>query len=101
MIKRLGLNQAWMDMIMRCVTTSKFVVKLNGGHSSCFVPSRGVRQDNLLSPYLFPFCVESFSDILKDAQQKNLIKGVSFGSTGPTIIHLLFADDSIVFLEGT
>lgn len=27
------------------------------------------------------------------------IQGVSFGSTGPPVTHLLFADDSIVFLE--
>jgi hypothetical protein len=29
------------------------------------------------------------------------ILGVSFGRQGPTITHLLFADDSIVFLEAS
>jgi hypothetical protein len=54
-----------------------------------------------LSPYLFLSCVEGFSVLLKNAQLEKNIKGVSFGSTGPTVTHLLFADDSIVFLEGS
>jgi hypothetical protein len=34
-------------------------------------------------------------------QHENMLKGVQFGSDGPHITHLLFADDSIVFLEAT
>jgi hypothetical protein len=45
--------------------------------------------------------VEGFSALLKDAQRENLIRGVRFGVGGPHVTHLLFADDSIVFLEGT
>src|SRR3954464_476155 len=88
-------------MIMRCVRTASFSVKLNGGFSHRFLPSIGLRQGDPLSPYLFLFCVECFSALLKHAQEERKIKGVSFGSTGPTITHLLFADDSIVFLEGS
>ena len=50
---------------------------------------------------MFLFCVEGFSTLLKRAQEEKRIKGVSFGSTGPNVTHLLFADDSIVFLEGS
>ena len=50
---------------------------------------------------MFLFCVEGFLALLKQAQRAGELKGVSFGSTGPTITHLLFADDSIVFLEGS
>ena len=45
--------------------------------------------------------MEGFSALLKKAQRDAEIKGVSFGSTGPHVTHLLFADDSIVFLEGS
>jgi hypothetical protein len=37
--------------------------------------------------------------MLKEAQQANLLRGVQFGVSGPHITHLLFADDSVVFLE--
>ena len=76
-------------------------MRLNGGLSRGFVPSRGLRQGDPLSPYLFLFCVEGFSALLKRAQEEKRIKGVSFGSTSPNVTHLLFANDSIVFLEGS
>jgi hypothetical protein len=76
-------------------------VKLNGGLSDSFLPSRGLRQGDPLSPYLFLFCVEGFSALLKEAQLENLLRGVQFGAGGPHVTHLLFADDSVVFLEAT
>lgn len=54
-----------------------------------------------MSPYLFLFCVEGFSALLKQEQQEKEIQGVSFGRTGLNVTHLLFADDSIVFLEAS
>jgi hypothetical protein len=45
--------------------------------------------------------VEGFSALLRQAQAEAQIAGVSFGREGPTITHLLFVDDSVVFLEAT
>ena len=75
-------------------------IKVNDDVGHYFQTHKGLRQGDPLSPYLFLFCVEGFSALLKHAQQENKIKGVSFGSTGPHVTHLLFADDNIVFLEG-
>ena len=45
--------------------------------------------------------MEGLSALLRRAQEEQRIKGVSFGSTVHHVTHLLFADDSIVFLEGS
>jgi hypothetical protein len=101
LLLKMGFSVLWVEMIMRCLSTVRFTVKLNGGLSDSFFPSRCLRQGDPISPYLFLFCVEGFSALLKNAQMANEIKGVRFGAYGPHVTHLLFADDSIVFLEAS
>jgi hypothetical protein len=101
MMLKLGFSQQWVNQIMRCLTTVRFSVKLNGGLSEPFSPTRGLRQGDPISSYLFLFCVEGFSALLKEAQMANELQGVKLGAGGPHITHLLFADDSVVFLEAT
>jgi hypothetical protein len=101
MLLKLGFAEGWVKMVMRCITSARFSVKLNGGLSEIFLPSHGLRQGDPISLYLFLFCVEGFSALLKQAQESNLLNGVKFGAQGPHVTHLLFADDSVVFLEAT
>jgi hypothetical protein len=74
---------------------------MNGCLLDSFAPLRGLRQGDPLSPYLFLFCVEGFSALLRKAQEEKDVSSVSFGGNGPTVTHLLFTDDSVVLLEAS
>ncbi|GJN07424.1 hypothetical protein PR202_ga25254 [Eleusine coracana subsp. coracana] len=86
---------------MRCVTSVSFSVKINGSLSIVFRPTRGLRQGDPISPYLFLLCAEGFSSLLKLVGPVHLSRGVRVGIHSSWISHLLFTDDSIIFSEAS
>jgi hypothetical protein len=86
---------------MKYVTSVSFKVKVNGFLSELFRPTRGIRQGDTISPYLFLLCAEGLSCLLKTVGPMHLARGVRVGVHAPWISHLLFADDCIVFSEAS
>lgn len=64
-----------------------------------FKPTRGIRQGDPISPYLFLFAAEGLSCLLKDNNINENVKGVVVSPTAPPVNHLLFADDCLLMFK--
>ena len=97
MMQKLGFPDVFVRLILECVTTSSFSILLNGQPTRHFRPTRGLRQGDPLSPFLFIICAEGFSTLLRDAEARKEIHGLKIGKKVNAISHLFFADDSLLF----
>ena len=93
----MGFDGRWVNLIMNCVTTVSYTVVHNNKELGTFYPSRGVRQGDPLSPYLFILCSEGLSALFKSYSEAGLIHGINVARKAPIITHILFADDCYIY----
>lgn len=98
---KLGFRVSLVNLTMNCVETVKFSVRVNVHLSHAFSPTRGIRQGDPMSPYLFLLCAEGLSSMLKHVGPQFLSKGIRVGIRAPWVSHLLFADDCLVFTQAS
>jgi hypothetical protein len=98
-INRPGIK--WVQLVMNCVTSVTYSVIVNGSPVGRITPSRGIRQGDPLSPYLFILCAEVLSTMLQNEEVSGHLKGVPTSYKGMRINHLFFADDSVLFCKAT
>ena len=101
-LKKMGFGERWIKWIDWCISTVKFSVLINGSPSGFFQSSRGLRQGDPLSPYLFVIAMEVFSSMLRRAISGGLLSGWRVrgrSGEGVQISHLLFTDDTLDFVR--
>ncbi|KAA3465095.1 reverse transcriptase [Gossypium australe] len=98
---KLGFDIKWVELILKCISTASFAVNVNEIRGESFQATRGLRQGDSLSPFLFLFCSEGLPALLKMDQKEGSLKGVKASRSGLAITHLLFADDCVLFGEVT
>ncbi|RVW26012.1 LINE-1 retrotransposable element ORF2 protein [Vitis vinifera] len=93
-MEKMGFGAKWLRWMWWCISTARFSVMVNGTPAGFFPSSKGLRQGDPLSPYLFVMGMEVLSGgfISGCKIQRNRGRAVH-------IAHLLFADDTIVFCE--
>lgn len=94
-----GFHPVWINWIKQSISTSSFLVLLNGSPFGHFSPSRGLRHGDTLSPLLFLLCSEILSILLLKEEAIGNLRGIKIGRQAPTISHLLFADDLLLIAK--
>lgn len=84
---------------MALVTAATCSIILNGSPSKTFKPSRGLRQGDPLSPFLFIFRMEGLGGESKAGKDEGRIQGLRLTQGGDMVTHQKFVDDTM--LQGT
>ncbi|XP_043687688.1 uncharacterized protein LOC122638901 [Telopea speciosissima] len=100
MLLKMGFSTHWVNMVMACVSSVTYQILINGEPRGTIIPSRGIRQGDPLSLALFILCSHALSCLLIKAKTTGNIKGIRVRNRAPLITHLLFTDDSLLFVEG-
>ena len=99
MMENLGFHPRWIEMIMSYVSSVKYKVRFNSQETEEVIPTRGIRQGDPLSPYLFLLCAEGISSMLQFEEEAGGIEGIRVCRNAPSVSHLLFADDSLILMR--
>lgn len=73
-LRALQIPEKFIGWISQCISTPQFSVSVNGQTSGYFKSSRGLRQGDPISPYLFLLAMEVFSKLMSSSFAAGFIK---------------------------
>lgn len=82
--------------IMAMVSGAFFSILLNGSPSQRFHPSRGIRQGNPISPFLFVIMAKWLSQSITATLSANELSGLKPHPLAPPSTHQQFVDDTLL-----
>ena len=97
MLFSLGFHQDTIDLILSCISSTNVSLLLNGSQLEEFQPSRGLRQGDPISPYIFILCMEFLSTLIHKKCEEGDWTRVKASRNGPGFSHIFFADDLLLF----
>lgn len=66
---KLGLDYRWVNMAMETITKASYSVLINREPKGFITPTRGIKQGDLLSPYMYLLCTKGLSALLRKAEE--------------------------------
>ena len=96
-MRKLGFNEKWIILMMLCVSIVSYSILINGTPNGYIRPTRGIRQGDPISQFLFLICLEGLHGLLTQSAMRGDIHGFSISRRSPTLTNLLFANDSLLF----
>ena len=100
----MGFCAKWVGWAKWCISTTSFSVLVNGTPAGFFNSSKGLRQGDPISPYLFVLGMEALSCLIKRAVRGGFLTSYRVkgrGGEGVQLTHLMYADDTLIFCDAS
>jgi hypothetical protein len=94
-----GFPPMIIKLILSCISTTSTSLLFNGSKLPPFFASRGLRQGDSLSPYLFILCMEFLGGLIDNKCALGDWTKVKASREGPGFSHVFFADDLLLFAK--
>ena len=78
-LQRKGFSQKWRSWIRGCLSSSSFAILVNGNEKGWVKASRGLRQGNPLSPFLYTLMADVLSRLMIRAEEIGITEGFFVG----------------------
>ena len=96
-LEHFGFLEMLIKLIMSCMSTTTTAILFNGSKLDSFQPSRGIRQGDPISPYLFLLCMEFLGAQITSMCEDKRWDKVKASRSGSSFSHVFFADDLMLF----
>jgi len=101
MLERLGFCEQWIVWIKSCLESATVSVLVNDSLTKEFVPSKGLRQGDLLASFLFLIVAEGLAGVVRNAVLFDWVESVEVGRNKVKVNMLQYADDTLFFCKAT
>ena len=82
-MRKLGFNERWINLMTVCAKTVSYSMLVNGEPKGLIRPTRGIRQGDPLSPFLFLLCTEGLHSLISKAEREGAIHGFGLSKRSP------------------
>nr|KAJ0223744.1 hypothetical protein LSAT_V11C200058470 [Lactuca sativa] len=89
----------WRLWICNCLESGRASLIINESPTKEFPMSKGVRQGDPLSPFLFIIAIEGLNLAIKTVVEKDMFDGIKFPNSNMCLSHLFYADDALFIRE--
>jgi hypothetical protein len=96
---KVGLSEQMDTLVMARVTSVRLSIRFNMHMLDSFSTSCGLRQGDLFSPYLFLFVADGMSCLIRRKTKVGALHEFQICRRAPSISHLFFENDSLLFFE--
>ena len=99
LLNNIGFCQETIKLIMSYISSTSTSILFNGSKMEEFKPSRGIRQGDPISPYIFILCMEFLGALINMKCTDRQWDKVKALKNGPGFSHMFFADDLLLFAK--